>query len=474
VPALLARSRAIPFREAALRAGVAVGCVAAALLIAVGTAEPHSSPGRLIIPILALSGAVIALSLRVEFVFLGWLFAAPLLQASADAKPVGHVLVLAFYVAPPLLLLTWTLTKRGQGTRHSALDVLPAVYAAYVVGSLVLTTSNLSSNVFGTAKAVWVTMGIGVVLYYFAAFGPLGTLRLVAIVRAFLLTVVLQEGMAIVDGLTGWNLWGDTGWRAGVARAVSTLENPGVLGTYVGMGMAIALSVLVWRGPPSLRRLSTVVFVLGLPALFLTFTRGPIIAVVAVGAIIAMTRSETRLVALGTLAVATVLIVASWGDITGTTVYRDRVANRSNVQARVLIQDWSIKLAQEKPLFGWGYGSFDRVKNEKAATFASHGIPVVYGTSNTSHSTYLTVLVEYGGVGLLLGLAPLLLISWRGANRARVQPDARWLLTGLVGAVVVYAVSASTLDMRFFSLVPSLPWLFLGFLRRHELAARDA
>jgi hypothetical protein len=55
-----------------------------------------------------------------------------------------------------------------------------------------------------------------------------------------------------------------------------------------------------------------------------------------------------------------------------------------------------------------------------------------------------------------------------------VQPDARWLLTGLVGAVVVYAVSASTLDMRFFSLVPSLPWLFLGFLRRHELAARDA
>jgi O-antigen ligase len=474
VQALLARSRAIPFRDAAVRAGVAGGCVATALLIAVGTAEPHSSPGRLVVPIVALSGAVIALSLRVEFVFLGWLFVAPLLQESADARSVGHVLVLAFYVAPPLLLLTWTLTKRSRRSHHSALDLLPAVYAAYVVGSLVLTTSNLSSNVFGTVKAVWLTVGIGVALYYFAAFGPLGRLHIVTIVRAFLLAVLLQEGMAIVDGLTGWNLWGDTGWRAGVARAVSTLANPGVLGAYVGMGMVIALSVLVWNGPASLRRLSTLVFVLGLPALFLTYTRGPIIAVVAVGAIIALTRSETRLIALGTLIVATVLIVVSWGDIAGTTVYRDRVANRSNVQARVLIQDWSIKLAQEKPLFGWGYGSFDRVKNEKAATFASHGIPVAYGTSNTSHSTYLTVLVEYGGIGLLLGLAPLLLISWRAASRARVRPDARWLLTGLVAAVVVYAVSASTLDMRFFSLVPSLPWLFLGFLRRDELAARDA
>jgi O-antigen ligase len=464
----------VAWRDAAMRAAFAAGALVVTLLVAVGTAQPSSSAGRLVVPVLALAGAVIALSLRVELVFLGWLLVAPLLQESADVHRVGHVLVLALYVAPPLLLLAWTLSRHGSRVRPSALDVLPAAYAAYVVGSLVLTTSNLSNDLFGTAKAVWLTVGIGVVLYYFAAFGPLGTLGPVTIVRAFLVAVVIQEAMAIVDGLSGWNLWGDSGWRAGVARAVSTLANPGVLGTYVGMGIVIALSILVWNGPASLRRLAVAAVLLGLPAIFVTYTRGPIIAVLVVGTFIAITRPATRLAAACTFVVATALIVASWGDITGTTVYQDRVANRSNVQARVLIQDWSLKLAQEKPLFGWGYGSFDRVKNEKAATFSTHGIPVDYGTSNTSHSTYLTVLVEYGGIGLLLGVAPLLIICWRSATEALRRPDARWLLTALASAVIVYAISASTLDMRFFSLVPSLPWLFLGLLRREQLATSDA
>ena len=68
-----------------------------------------------------------------------------------------------------------------------------------------------------------------------------------------------------------------------------------------------------------------------------------------------------------------------------------------------MIQDWSLKLAKQKPVLGFGYDSFDRVKN--SANFTAGALPVSLGLDSTSHNTFLTVLVQYGGVGLLLLLA---------------------------------------------------------------------
>jgi O-antigen ligase len=421
-----------------------------------------------VLVLLGLAGAAIVLSLRVEIVFLGWLALAPLLPGAAEASALGHLAALALYVAPPLAFALWTLTGSIPVRPPRLLDALPLLYLLYLLVSLQLSTAASSSSVNGLYK----TVGIGIILYYFFAFGPIGPLSWEKITAFVLILSAVEALMSVVDGLAGWNLWHETGWRQGMPRAVATLQNPAVLGALLGMGIVLALAVLVWGGPERLRPLAIATLVLGVPGILVTYTRAPILATVVIGVVILASRAQTRVIGICSLIVAAVVIAASWGRITESTVYQQRVTNESNVEGRLLLQDWSLKLAGERPLFGWGYGSFDRVKN--SARLSSGSFPESFGTDYTSHNTYLTTLVESGGVGLALLLLPFLVITWRAFKMTLARPESRWFLVGAISAITVYVIDANTLDMRFFSFVPALPWLFLGLLRRMQLSGSPA
>ena len=119
-------------------------------------------------------------------------------------------------------------------------------------------------------KAVYTTIGIGVCLYYFFAFGPIGSLDAERVIGVLLALCLIEAGMSIIDGLVGWNLWDDNGWQFdGERRAVATLALPAGLGVFIGMGIAFALSLLVWRGPTRLRALAIATVVVGLPGCLL-------------------------------------------------------------------------------------------------------------------------------------------------------------------------------------------------------------
>jgi O-antigen ligase len=451
--------------DAPYRSTVALGVVSAAfaIVIALVVARPDSLPTLPILGLLALSGAAVALSLHVEVIFLGWLALAPLLQNSADTTAIGHFAALALYVAPTLVFAFWTLTGSIRFRSARVVDVLPLMYLLYVLAWLVLSSSPSSTAL----KGVYTTVAIGIVLYYFLAFGPIGSLSWESVTSVLLALSALEALMSIVDGLTAWNLWQDAGWQQGLPRAVATLANPAVLGTFIGIGIVLALAVLVWGAPaPHLRKLAIATIVLGLPGIFVTYTRAPIIAMVVVGLAILVSRAQTRVIALCSLITAAVVLTLSWGRITESPVYRERVTNERNIEGRLLLQDWSLQLAGERPLFGWGYNSYDRVKN--SARLSSGNVPRSFGDP-TSHNTFLTVLVEYGAVGLILMLLPWLVIIWRAVRDALARPETSWFLIGSVAAVAVYVINASTFDMRFFSIVPAVPWLLLGLLRRMQL-----
>lgn len=440
--------------------------MALAVLAARDVAQANSVLPLSLLALLALSWAIILVNLPPEVLLLSWLAIAPLLQTATSA---GHTLVLALYVAPSLVLALWTVTRPARLYAPGFIDVLPLVYFVYVTGSLLLTDADSG---FGSVRAVYTTVGIGVVLYYFLAFGPIGSLSWEGISAVLLASGVFLAVMSVVDALTGWNLWHDTGWREGTPRAVATLGNPAVLGAFLGMGVVLAVAVLVWGDPGRLRTLALATLVVGVPGILVTYTRAPIVATVVVAVVILASRTQTRLLGVCSLIIAAVVIAASWGRITESTVYQERVTNESNIEGRVLLQDWSLKLAGERPLLGWGYGSFDRVKN--SARLNSGRLPETFGTDYTSHNTYLTTLVESGGVGLTLLLLPWVVITWRTFKMILGRAANRWFLVGALSAIAVYALSASTLDMRFFSFVPALPWLFLGLLRRMQLSGSPA
>jgi O-antigen ligase len=317
-------------------------------------------------------------------------------------------------------------------------------------------------------KGLYVTIGIGIVLYYFFAVGPIGSLSAANVAAVVLVVTVVEGSMSIIDGLTGWNLWHDTRGKEGdLTRAVATLSGPAALGMLLGMGIVLAVAILVWNGPE--RILAIVAMVIGFPGLYFTLTRGPIIGTVIGVIAVLLTRTKTRLLAGVAFVLAVVVITASWGRITSSTVYRERATNSVNVQVRAQLDKVSWKLAEKKPLLGWGYNSFDQAA--ASAGFAPVSVDK-NGRVTTSHNSFLTVLVNQGIIGLFLLLLPWVFIPWRAFKDVAGRADLRWFTVGALAALGAYFVAANTTDFKYFSFVPAIPWLLLGLLRRQQLAER--
>jgi O-antigen ligase len=455
------RDRLAPFDVVQLACvGVAV---ALALYVGTAVAKAGGMPPLWTIALVTAAGAAFLLSLPAGWLFLSWFVVAPLVQESASYNSVGHTLGLALYFGPSLLFGIWTLTRRPRELSLTFVDALPLGFLLYVWGAMVVSGDLDATNV----KGVYVTVGIGVVLYYFFAIGPIASLSESRITAAILVVTIGEGGMSIADGITGWNLWHDTAWQSGESRAVATLANPSILGTLLGMGIVLATSVLTWERPARLRSLSIVTLAIAFPGLYFTLTRGPILATVVGVIFVLMTRTRTRIFAFAVLIVAAVALTVSWGRLTSSTVYQERVRNSGNVQVRLALERWSWKLAEKKPFFGHGYDSFFQAKT--AAGFSAEDLQQ-FGTSSTSHNTYLTVLVDYGSIGLLLLLIPWVVVPWRALRNVALRPDLRWFVFGAVAAVLLYFISRNTGDAKVFSYVPAVPWVLLGLLRRRQLA----
>jgi O-antigen ligase len=464
-PVAVARARlsagfhAYPVHILAAVAGVAGG-------MSVASGQHLRSPtlaGALLLCLLLSAYLAIVLSIEPELLFTVWIVTAPFFQESALAetaisKNLGRLL----YVFPPLLLL-FLLLLRGASRPLRAIDALPALYYVYILVSAKFVAAE-SQGLGHDVHRLYITIGIGIVLYYFLALGPTTARLGVRFCGALMGGASVVAVMTIAEGLTGWNLWHDTFyWRGhGISRAVATLANPAVLGTYLGTAFVVAVAILLWDGPESLRRLSKWLIGLSLPALFFTYTRGPMIATGVVVIALVILSARARWPAIFLLVITAAAVVFFSTQLRSSSVYQARLGNTHNIQTRLILQSASFTLASQRPVFGWGYGSFNTVKNAAGLQSADPS-SLQY---NTSHNTFLTVLVELGIVGLALFLLPWFVISGRAIGAARGDPSLRWLLAGIVGGVAVYLISASTYDARFFSFVPALPFVLLGIARR--------
>ncbi len=436
------------------------------LILAIATALAVTRGGTVLLALTglaALAVVAVAVSLKPEHLFLFWLCVAPFLQDVGTGR-LQHLIRIALYSAPPILFLAWTILQR-RAVRGSFIDVLPAAWAAYVVGSALLAGVGLS------ATQLFSIVVTGAIVYYFCAFCSLdeGIERRIAgvlLASTAVVSVVVEVGKLAGHG---FGYVADT--SANVERAAGPFGSPAVLGTVVGMGFVLALAVLVWAGPASLRRLACFSLLVNVPALFLTLTRGPLIAAGAVGLVIVLSRSRTRWP--GILAGIVVALVAAglWTSISSTALYKNRFSDQTNVDERVIMDRWSLELAGRRPVLGWGYGSFDEVKDSADLSTGNSSIPFEQAIKYTSHNTYLTILVELGTIGLALLLLPWLAVARSSLGIARRGPPDVWVPVGFLGVLGVWIINAGTFDMRFFAIAWVLPWLAVGVLRRRVLDA---
>jgi hypothetical protein len=463
--------------------------LAVAVFLAAGTAFAVSGtavPLRAILGLVLLAFLAIALWAGPQAVLLSWLAFAPW-QNTLGTTQSGHLLRQALFSAPPLIFVLWLLIQRRR-VRGSLVDALPVVYLGFVLASAILAgtlTSVTQTGLTGTSVGltqIYSIICIGVVVYYFVAFVDFDEAfeRRIAAVFLFvgsLIAAVADVGkVAGLNGkVAGFDFGASSTDSSGVVaqgRVAGPLGEAGVFGTFLGAVLVIAVAILIWNGPRSLRRLSIFAVVVVPPAIFLSLTRAPLLAAAVVCVLIVALRSRSRWPGIVALLLAVTIFVAAWGAVAGSSLYKNRFGNVSNIQGRALLDRLSFKLAERKPVVGWGYGTFDHVKNTVHVDLGSSPLPPSFVFDYTSHNTFLTILVELGGVGLLLLLAPWLVNGYHAVRRARAPSPDRWVLVAALGIIGVWCIDAVTADMRFFPFVSVLPWLAAGLLRRRALRER--
>src|SRR4029453_13572725 len=208
------------------------------VLVAMATAIAVTRGGTTLLAVTgvaALAVVAVAVSLKPEHLFLFWLGVAPFLQDVGTGR-LQHLIRIALYSAPPLLFLTWTLLP-GRAGRGSFIDLLPAAWAAYVVGSALLAGVDVS------ATQLFAVVVTGAIVYYFCAFCTLdeGIERRVAWV--LLASTAVVSLTVVVGKLAGHGFGFVADTSANVERAAGPFGNPASLGRVVGGGFALAVAV---------------------------------------------------------------------------------------------------------------------------------------------------------------------------------------------------------------------------------------
>jgi O-antigen ligase len=192
-------------------------------------------------------------------------------------------------------------------------------------------------------------------------------------------------------------------------RVNSIFWDPNIYGRYLALAITVATAALLWvkerRGFALLTALVAVLWI----GLFHTFSQSSFIALLAGMAVLAALRWSLKwtlaTVAAGAIAaVLVVLLVGGSGKINPARLNVD-TSGRTNLVSG------GIRLFGQRPLYGYGSGSFPTAYREHAAT---HRTPV-----SVSHTEPITIAAEQGLIGLALYTALLLTALWTMATNLR-------------------------------------------------------
>ena len=159
------------------------------------------------------------------------------------------------------------------------------------------------------------------------------------------------------------------------------------------------------------------------------------------------------------------LFVVAVGIIVGVVTYaspavQERLTGEENANFRIVMAQASVNMILDKPIVGWGAGTFDDVSDRYL--FDAMG---VYITKDTSHVTILTILAELGITGTLFYL---LFFSFnlkrRDVRITDLPHDDKLIVAINIACIISFVINAFLIDMRFYSI--AYAWLFvnLGFV----------
>lgn len=427
--------------------------VALALLIVAGS-------WGIAIPVVLLVPAVILLVRYPFAVIMVYMLVFPFFSTRIDryayyALHGAMIPVILGYV----LLSQWLGIRRKEPVRFGPPELAMALFLGLAVGSILLAGSNPRESLEQ---------------FYDRLFVPFCVYWLVRLLapreRDFKRLLWVGAFVVIVQIAIGFLAWKAPGilpgsWldRVG-ARTTGTLGSPAAYSTTLMFFSLLLFQQAMQSNSIKLRAVLLSVFALGLYGVFITYSRGSWLAaaVVLLGLVLLYPKVTIRI---GGLIVALAFIL-------GNTLLADEVAfatRRLNAEdtasGRVVLVNTGLKMIAAKPLFGWGYDSYDRYDDRFQERVGD--IPVA--ADNTSHNTYVTMAAELGLPGLFLYLFPVaywLVLSIKAWRRLPQRGFwSRRLLSILWLVIMAHIVVSSFMDMvRFRPFGTTMWWLTLGLI----------
>jgi putative inorganic carbon (HCO3(-)) transporter len=229
------------------------------------------------------------------------------------------------------------------------------------------------------------------------------------LLRLVLIVVGLEAAAFVLVGSVEWIardlFWNDQVIRSNefhtYFRVNSVFWDPNVYGRYLALVTVVATAALLWaRTRESFWLLTGLIAVLWL-GLFSTYSQSSLIALLAGLAVLAAIRwSRPRwtlaVVAIGCVGVAAVVLLA------GGRVDIDRINIITGGRANLV--EGGTELFSERPVWGYGSGSFQQAYREHRA---DQDVPV-----SESHTEPVTVAAEQGLIGIALYISLIVVALW--------------------------------------------------------------
>ena len=140
-----------------------------------------------------------------------------------------------------------------------------------------------------------------------------------------------------------------------------------------------------------------------------------------------------------------------------------RLTTTRSITDRIVLGAAGLRMSLEKPLFGWGFGTYDRHARAFVAPVGRF-VPTDWAKNEAaSHCTHLSILAEMGILGYSLLAFPVVRLATATflGRRAR-RRDRR--LVGLWAIVAFLAVVSVFVDLRYVALSLGLGGLTLGLI----------
>ncbi len=304
---------------------------------------------------------------------------------------------------------------------------------------------------WSTLSLLWATnagMGIAAVSRYLPnilllpiAYSAIRTRRdLVLVAGAVVLGAVLAASFGILQPP-------DSALIEESSRATGTVGDPNELAAFLLVGLGLAAGFALGRTrSPAVRLGASVAAVLCVGGVFLSLSRGGLVALAAMMLAGTLFAGRWRLaIALITLCVATggVLYFTQLAPLPA----RERVTKASGGTGRSDLWTIGVRMVKAHPVTGVGAGNFQAVSANYVLQpgTITRGDLIFSSAPKVTHNTYLEIMAEEGLPGFLLFacvvascLACALKAArlWAARNEASMEALARGIFLGLIGMLV--------------------------------------